>query len=227
MANLTAPDGRAVDAVVFDLDGTLLNTLPDLVALTNAVLDACGYPQRTADEVLSFVGSGVKALIRLAVPSDASDADVERASSLWQEMYPDYGHKLTRPYDGIPEMLAQLKSTGVALGVLSNKFDAGVRDVIGSFLPGVFDIAHGESPEYPRKPDPTGLLRMLGELGTTPQRCVFVGDSFNDVNVARSSGAYSVAVSWGYTDLPTLKTLGAASIINAPGELLDVLGCAR
>ena len=106
---------RAVDAVVFDLDGTLLDTLPDLVELTNATLRACGYPERTHDEILSFVGSGVKALIRLAVPPEASDDAVEEASKRWKRLYPEYGYKLTRPYPGIERTLGELKERGVKL----------------------------------------------------------------------------------------------------------------
>ena len=219
-----APDGRHVEAVVFDLDGTLLDTLPDLVELTNATLRACGYPERTHDEILSFVGSGVKALIRLAVPPEVSDAAVEEASRRWKELYPDYGHRLTRVYPGVEQALGRLKEYGVKLAVLSNKFDGGAKEVIGAFLPGVFDSVHGESPDYPRKPDPTGLNRLLAELGTTAERCVFVGDSSNDTRVARAAGAYAVGVAWGDNDETVLRDNGADLVIHRPEELLAALG---
>lgn len=218
-----APEGRVFDTFVFDLDGTLLDTLPDLVELTNATLRACGYPERTHDEILSFVGSGVKALIRLAVPAEASDEAVEEASRRWKQLYPEYGYKLTRVYPGIEQVLKSLKERGIKLAVLSNKFDGAAKEVIEAFLPGWFDSVHGESPDFPRKPDPTGLNRLLGELGSSADRCVFVGDSSNDTRVARAAGAYAVGVTWGYNDTAVLRDNGADLIIDYPDELLSLL----
>lgn len=214
---------RAFDAFIFDLDGTLLNTLPDLVEITNATLRECGYPERTHDEILSFVGSGVRALIRLAAPAGADDADVDRAAECWKRLYPDYGYRLTRPYPGIEPMLSELKAAGVKLGVLSNKFDEAAKEVIGVFLPDIFDAVHGESPDYPRKPDPTGLSKMLAGLGSSADRCVFVGDSSNDILVARAAGAYSVGVTWGYGAVDVLLEDGADKIIDQPAQLLELL----
>ena len=222
LGNLT-PGDHAFDAFVFDLDGTLLDTLPDLVELTNATLRACGYPEHTHDEILGFVGSGVKALIRMAVPPEASDADVERAAQQWKDLYPEYGYRLTKPYAGIEEALAQLSTAGMKLAVLSNKFDGAVHEVIDAFLPGIFLTVHGESPEFPRKPDPTGLNKLLAELGTCAKRCAFVGDSSNDIRVARAAGAYAVGVTWGYGANETLVADGADVLIDHPSQLLDVL----
>lgn len=217
-------DGRVVNAVVFDLDGTLLDTLPDLVELTNATLRSCGYPERTHDEILGFVGSGVKALIRLAVPPEASDEVVEEASERWKQLYPEYGYKLTQPYPGVKAMLARLKERGIKLAVLSNKFDGAVREVVEAFLPDCFDSVHGESPEFPRKPDPTGLNKLLAEIGVSAEHCVFVGDSSNDTRVARAAGAYAIGVTWGYNDVATLRDNGADLIVDRPEEILAALG---
>ena len=211
------------DAIVFDLDGTLLDTLPDLVALTNATLAECGYPERTHDEILSFVGSGVRALIRLAVPEGTSEAAVDEAAEVWKSLYPRYGYQLTKPYTGMKEVLAALKDAGVKLAVLSNKFDGAAREVVQTFYPGVFDSVHGESPDFPRKPDPTGLNKLLAELGTDASRCAFVGDSSNDVGVARNAGAYAVGVTWGYGDRATLVSDGADVLIDRPDQLLEAL----
>lgn len=211
------------DTFVFDLDGTLLNTLPDLVELTNAALRECGFPQHTTEEIKSYVGSGVMALIRLAVPADAGEESVERAATLWKELYPKYGYSLTKPYAGIEDALSELKKRGVRLAVLSNKYDSAAREVVERFFPGVFDSVHGESPDFPRKPDPAGLNRLLAELGSSTQRCVFVGDSSNDMRVARAVDAFAVGVEWGYNPVSVLEETGADVVIQQPAQLLEFL----
>lgn len=221
MTDATTP---RFDTFVFDLDGTLLDTLPDLVVLTNAVLLECGFPERTSAEVLSYVGNGVKALMYQAVPKDADEEAVEAAMGRWKELYPQYGYRLTKAYEGIPETVAELKRRGARLGVLSNKFDAGVQEVVGAYLPGLFAVAHGESADIPRKPDPTGLLRTIEELGSVPERTVYVGDSTGDVAVARNAGTYAVGVTWGYHGAERLRAAAADLVIDDPRALLDLLG---
>lgn len=210
----------AFDTFIFDLDGTLLDTLPDLVLLTNAVLREEGFPERTEAEILSYVGNGVKALMHQAVPEDADEAAVEDAMRRWKELYPQYGNELTRLYPGIPEVLAALAERGVALGALSNKFEAGVLQVLDEFLPGRFAVRHGEAPGIPRKPDPSGLLRTIGELGSAAARTVYVGDSPGDVATSRNAGVFSIGVSWGYHDREHLVAAGADAVIDHPSELL-------
>ena len=221
MTDATTP---RFDTFVFDLDGTLLDTLPDPVVLTNAVLRECGFPERTSAEVLSYVGNGVKALMYQAVPQDADEEAVEAAMGRWKELYPQYGYRLTKAYEGIPETVAELKRRGARLGVLSNKFDAGVQEVVGAYLPGLFAVAHGESADIPRKPDPTGLLRTIEELGSAPERTVYVGDSTGDVAVARNAGTYAVGVTWGYHGAERLRAAAADLVIDDPRALLDLLG---
>ena len=218
MTDATTP---RFDTFVFDLDGTLLDTLPDLVVLTNAVLRECGFPERTSAEVLSYVGNGVKALMYQAVPQDADEEAVEAAMRRWKELYPQYGYRLTKAYEGIPETVAELERRGARLGVLSNKFDA---EVVGVYLPGLFAVAHGESADIPRKPDPTGLLRTIEELGSVPERTVYVGDSTGDVAVARNAGTYAVGVTWGYHEAERLRAAAADLVIDDPRALLDLLG---
>ena len=118
------------DTLVFDLDGTLLDTLPDLVVLTNAALNEQGFPSRSVDEIHSFVGNGARALIYQAVPTDASPEQAEATMQRWKELYPVIGNKLTKPYPHMEETLVELARRGIAMGVLSNKFDQGVHDVI-------------------------------------------------------------------------------------------------
>lgn len=202
------------DSFIFDLDGTLLDTLPDLVRLTNKVLAERGWPERTHDEVLGFVGGGGRVLLRRAAPEEASESDVDDAFARWRALYPEFGHALTHPYPGMHETLVQLKSRGVKLGVLSNKFDEAARKVVADHFPGMFDLVRGECAEIPRKPDPTGLRWMMAALGVSPARTAYVGDSVTDMEVARAAGATPIAVTWGY-QRPT-----APLVITTPSDLL-------
>lgn len=208
------------DTFIFDVDGTLLDTLPDLVELTNEALREQGFPSRTRDEIHSFVGAGAEALIRLAVPDTATPEQADRTVCRWKELYPIVGNKLTKAYPHIPETLLELKRRGIRLGVLSNKFDKGVHDVIDLYLPGIFDVLHGESASIPRKPDPTGLLRTISELDSAPERTAYVGDSGTDVAVSRNAGVFSIGAAWGYHGAQGLRTAGADAVIEDAGELL-------
>lgn len=209
------------DTLVFDLDGTLLDTLPDLVVLTNAALNEQGFPSRTTDEIHSFVGNGARALMYQAVPEDATVQQAEAAMSRWMELYPIIGNKLTKPYPHMEETLAELAQRGVRLGVLSNKFDQGVHDVIDAYLPNLFSVKHGECVDIPRKPDPTGLLRSIDELGSTPSRTAYVGDSPVDVAVSRNAGTFAIGVAWGYHHADALRAAGADIIIEDARDLLQ------
>ena len=211
-------------AIVFDMDGTLLDTLPDLTALTNAVLKDRGYPTYSQAEIRGFIGDGVKALIYRAMPESASEEEKADALEEWKRRYPDFGGNLTKPYDGVPQMLERLKEKGVLLGVLSNKFDAAVRDLVESYFPGLFVIAHGESPDYPRKPNPAGLLKILAQFGIDPADAAYVGDSGGDMKTACAAGSFAIGVSWGYQSIETLEDNGAREIIGKHHGILDIAG---
>lgn len=190
------------DTFIFDLDGTLLDTLDDLVVLTNDVLEEAGLPPRTRQQINSYVGNGALALIRQAVPAGTSDDVADQVHRRWVEAYDTYPNDLTHPYEGVQAMLATLRAHGCKLGILSNKFDGGVQFIVKKCLDGTVDAVHGEGGplNFPRKPDPTGLLATIEELGSTPERTVYVGDSPGDIHVARNAGCYAVGVSWGYHD---------------------------
>lgn len=211
---------RHFDTFVFDLDGTLLDTLPDLVALTNRALADSGFPERTEEEILSFVGNGVRALMDQAVPLGTEPAAAEEAMQLWRELYPACGIELTVAYEGIPELLAELKARGKKLAVLSNKFDKGVQDLIPVFFPDTFDAIHGESNDIPRKPDPTGLLRTIEELGADPETTAYVGDSGSDMLTAHRAGVFALGVAWGYRPEDDVRQSGAAAVVHKPSEIL-------
>lgn len=213
-------DSRSFDAFIFDLDGTLLDTMPDLVEVTNQALRELGFPPRTTEEIHSFVGLGARTLMYQAVPENTPQAEADEALAHWKKLYPEIGFRLTKPYPDMVETLHELKSRGVKLGVLSNKYEGGVLDVVPRFLPGLFDVMHGESDEIPRKPDPTGLLRSIKEAGATPERTVYIGDSGTDMEVAKRAGAYALGVSWGYNPADSLRDAGADAIIDGARELL-------
>lgn len=208
------------DAFVFDLDGTLLDTLPDLVSVTNATLRRFGYPERTSDEILSMVGNGLRSLISQAVPANLDEASVEKALTVWKETYDGCGHAHTALYPGMMETLEELRKRGKKLAVFSNKFDGGVKDVMNHFMPGFMDFELGEGP-VPRKPDPAGLLLVAKTLGVDPGRIAFVGDSADtDMRVAHNAGAFAIGVTWGYQPVERLEQT-ADALIDSPSQLLD------
>ena len=211
-----------VKGVVFDMDGTLLNTLPDLTALTNAVLSDLGYPTHTEEAIRGFIGDGVRALMMRAMPDSASDDEKEAALAEWKSRYQEFGRRKTVPYPNIIEMLEGLKSKGVKLGVLSNKFDAAVKDLAGFYFPATFDVAKGESPTCPRKPDPTGLLASIQEIGLNPSQVTYIGDSAGDMKTAKAAGAMAIGVSWGYQTVDRLVSAGADMVIDDPLAILDL-----
>lgn len=209
------------DTFIFDLDGTLLDTLPDLVALTNTALQQAGFPTRTAEEIKSFVGNGARALMYQAVPADTNEQGAEAAMDRWLALYSTVGDELTQAYPYIPEVLSALKDAGCKLAVLSNKFDGGVKQVIGNHLPGYFTVLHGECDDIPRKPNPAGLLRTIKELNSSPERTVYVGDSSGDVVVSRNAGVFALGVAWGYHGGERLREAGADAVISDARELLQ------
>ena len=207
---------------IFDLDGTVLDTLPDLVVLTNRVLKDCGYPPRTRDEIHSFVGNGVRALMLQAVPEGTPIEDAEKALDEWKKMFPVYPNDLTKPYPHIPELLKALHGRGCKVGLLSNKFELGVNQIIDQYLPGLFDVKHGEREGIPRKPDPQGLLLVIEEMGSEPADTVYVGDSPNDIHTAENASLFGVGVTWGYHTRDQLEAASADMIADDPLDILKL-----
>ncbi len=231
---MTAPDGtasnhtarhaaapRRFDTFIFDLDGTLLDTLPDLVTMTNMTLAHLGWPERTRDEVLSFVGNGAKALMVKAVPAGLPDEQVEAALTHWKSLYAEHGHTLTAPYPHVMGMLAELRRRGCKTAILSNKFDAGVKDVEARYFPGLFDMALGEGP-VPRKPDPAGLLHVIAELDANPACVAYFGDSAGDMATAHAAGVFAVGVTWGYQPREALIEAGADMLLDSADQILQL-----
>jgi phosphoglycolate phosphatase len=214
---------RKFDTFIFDLDGTLLDTLPDLMELTNFIMRELGFCEHSRAEVLSYVGNGARRLIYQAVPADTPEAQVDAAMALWEANFADYS-QLTRPFDQVEATLAALRARGCGLAVVSNKLHAGVLDIMGKVLPGAVDFELGEGPDTPRKPDPTGILRAMKAVGGTPESSVYVGDSPGDVRAARNAGMFAVGVSWGYHAVEDFAAEGACPdlMIDNIAQLLDL-----
>jgi phosphoglycolate phosphatase len=212
-----------VKAFVFDMDGTILHTLPDLTVVTNRAMERMGYPLHTQEEVLTYVGNGAARLVNQACPPNASEEDRQYTLKLWQQIYLDYDNALTAPFPGIEDTLRALRARGVKTAVLSNKFDAAVRELAEQYLPGLFDIARGEIPPIPRKPDPTALLQVVEQLGSTPAETVYVGDTSVDFETARNAGTRMVGVSWGYDKALPLPIDELDGYIHEASELLDFI----
>lgn len=208
------------DGFLFDMDGTLLHTLPDLTVVANKALEVEGFPPRTEAEIEHFVGNGAFALARQAAPDGASPEQVEHVFDNFRNLYAEYGLDLTTEFEGMSDVLRELKARGKKLGILSNKFEGGVKEVEARFFPGLFDVSHGETDVILRKPEPIGLVVCAREMGLDPARCVYFGDSDTDMLAAHNAGMYAVGVSWGYQPLEMLKSGNPAEIIDAPKDIL-------
>lgn len=186
------------DLVIFDLDGTVLNTLRDLSNAVNYALAQHGFPERTLDEARRFIGNGVANLISRSVPEGTGDA--ERASVLadFKARYREHIDDCTLPYPGIPEMLTALRGAGIRVGINSNKFDAALQNLCRIHFPGLYDIAAGEGEATPKKPDPTAARRMMEAFGAAPGRTIYIGDSSVDIHTARNAGCAAAWVAWGF-----------------------------
>lgn len=202
-------------AIIFDLDGTLLDTLGDLHSAVNHVLGQFGYPERTIEEVCRFVGNGAARLIAQAVPENADFAPVLAA---FQPYYAAHCDILTRPYTGIPEALAIL-SGKYPLAVVSNKPDGAVKELAAIYFPTLF--ARGESTDCPRKPAPDMVFKAMEALGV--ERCVYVGDSDVDVLTAKNVGVPCLSVTWGFRSENELRAAGAEYFCHSPADLPDAI----
>lgn len=210
---------------IFDLDGTLLNTLDDLAASTNHALRSMGMPERTIEEVRRFVGNGVHKLIERAVPEGSSPVVVDEALSRFRQHYLEHNLDTTRPYDGIEEMLKRLKARGCRLAIVSNKFYAATQELARHFFPDTIEVAIGEheAEGIRRKPAPDTVEEALRQLGVGKEGAVYVGDSDVDVLTARNSGLPCISVLWGFRTKEFLLQHGAAVFASSPADICDCL----
>lgn len=207
---------------IFDLDGTLLDTLTDLAASCNYALRTHGMPEHSIDDVRRFVGNGVRLLMERAVPGGAGHPDFEATFATFREHYMQHSLDTTRPYPGIPEVLAELKKRGCRLAVVSNKMMAATVELCHHFFPDTIEVAIGENEAagIRKKPAPDTVFAALKELGAEKDGAVYVGDSDVDFRTSVNAGIPCVSVLWGFRDRDFLIQHGAKTFISAPSELL-------
>jgi phosphoglycolate phosphatase len=214
------------DAVIFDLDGTLLDTLDDLADSANAVLAREGFAMHEVFAYRHFVGDGVVELMRRALPEDRRSDEVllERVVSGMREEYAGRWDVKTQPYPGVAELLGELAGRGMKTAVLSNKPHDFTLLCVEKLLSGWrFDAVQGVADGVPPKPDPAGGTRVMEAMGVAPDRCLYVGDTDTDMHTARALGLASAGVTWGFRDEPELRQAGATYIIHHPLEAIVLL----
>lgn len=207
---------------IFDLDGTLLNTLDDLAAATNYALRTNGLPQHSVDDVRRFVGNGVRMLMRRAVPDGEQNPRFDAAFAAFRQYYLAHSLDTTRPYDGVMTMLRSLKSRGCRLAVVSNKFCAATEELCRHFFDGLIEVAIGENEAagIRKKPAPDTVFEAIRQLGVAPDGAVYVGDSEVDIQTARNAQLPCISVLWGFRDRDFLTANGATTFVAAPLDMV-------
>ena len=210
-----------MDNFIFDLDGTLLNTLKDLAASTNYALRSAGMPEHSVEDVRRFVGNGVKKLMERAIPQGLENPKFDETYATFRKHYLEHSLDTTKPYDGIPEVLAELKRRGKKLAIVSNKFYAATQELAKHFFPEIIQVAIGERENIRKKPAPDTVLEAMRQLGVGREGTVYIGDSDVDIDTAKNVGVPCISVLWGFRDKDFLIEHGATHLIKEPKELLE------
>lgn len=213
-----------IKAVIFDLDGTLLNTIDDLANACNYSLTIQGFPTHETEKYKTFVGSGVYKLMERILPIDKRNKDImDKTLGYFEEYYEQHMVDMTKPYENILETLQKLKTREVKLAVVSNKAHQFTLEVVNKFFGNTFEIVYGKREGYPIKPNPLSVEEVLFKLEITKEECLYVGDSDIDIETAKNAGVKSVGVIWGFRGKGELEKAGADYLINNPDELLEIL----
>ena len=208
-------------AVLFDMDGTVLDTLDDLADSVNRSLAEFSLPSVETSVVSRNLGNGAAYLIRHCVPQDTPDKLYEQVLAFYKPWYDAHCRIKTRPYEGIPELMRDLKAQGLRLAIISNKPDPAVQELAAFFFPGLAEIVVGESPSIRRKPSPDTVLAAVSRMGLAVDDCVYVGDSEVDIETARNAGMSCISVTWGFRDEKVLVSSGATRLAHTPTELQE------
>lgn len=208
-------------SVIFDLDGTLLYTLEDLKDSVNFALQKFHYPPRTLDEVRNFVGNGVRLLVERSIPNGAKNPDMEQVLKVFKAHYAENMYNKTKPFDGINEMLDELKCKGIRTAVVSNKFDLAVKELCKKYFGEKIEIAIGESENVRKKPAPDSVLKVMEILNCSNNETFYVGDSEVDIQTAKNCNLKCISVTWGYKNRKFLTENGAEIFVDSPDEILS------
>ncbi|WP_312370700.1 HAD family hydrolase [Lachnoclostridium sp.] len=214
---------QQIKTVIFDLDGTLLNTLEDLQSSVNATLSTYGYPERSLEEVRQFVGNGVARLMELAVPEQLDSEKSKEVLDNFKLHYAKNCNNKTKPYDGILTLLSDLKNQGYRLAIVSNKFDAAVKDLNQLYFSNYIEVAIGQREGVRKKPYPDTVNIALKELGSCAQEALYIGDSEVDIETAKNAGLRMISVDWGFRKREELIQNGAKIIVEKPEDIIEYL----
>lgn len=214
---------KTYDTIIFDLDGTLLNTLEDLADSANYALALSGYPDRSMDEIRRFVGNGVGHLMELCLPDGKDNPHYDNCIADFRRHYYGNMQNKTAPYEGIIDLLKRLAQENYKMAVVSNKFDQAVKKLVHDYFGDYIDVAIGESDNVARKPAPDTVLKALEVLGSSADKALYLGDSEVDIETAKNSGLISVGAAWGFKGRKFLEANDADYIIDQPEELLKLL----
>ena len=204
---------------IFDMDGTILSTLDDLANGVDYALSENGLPARSKQETRVALGRGVRFLIEQSVPAGLSDAEISKVEEDFLKYYKVHSMDNTRPYDGIVELIKEVRASGIKTAVVSNKIDSAVKELCANFFEGAFDVAYGERPGIPRKPDPKPINAIIDEFGLSKDEVVYIGDSEVDLLTANNAGINHIIVTWGFRDRAFLEQNGAKNLVESMEEL--------
>ena len=214
---------NGINTIVFDMDGTVLNTLDDLTVSVNYVLEKYGMPGRTSKEYRMFFGNGIRHALELALPEGASPEMLDEMVPVFREHYDRHCLDNTRPYDGILDLMKELKDRGYKMAIVSNKIDSAVKELNTRFFSEFVDVAIGEKPGIKRKPAPDTVYEALKELKSDVNEAVYIGDSEVDYATAQNSGLKCISVLWGFRDKEYLEEIGADIFVEKPADILRIL----
>lgn len=210
------------EAIVFDLDGTLVDSLADLADAMNCVLRSNGFPEHPTDRYRHFIGNGFEPLVRRALPGGRRDhKTVSRCVAGLEDAYRQRRVARTRPYAGVSQLLERCTAAGLKTAVLTNKPHGPAAELVALLMPDApFRCVWGSRPEYPKKPDPTAALHLAEQLAVRPAQCIFLGDSAVDMETAQRAGMYAMGALWGFREADELIAAGARMLLRAPADLL-------
>lgn len=211
-------------AIIFDLDGTLIDSIHDIYDSINVMLSHFNFPLRTEEQVVTYIGNGAKKLVKRAIAEEVSEEKLLECLDYYNDIYTNSGSPKTRLFDGVGEMLKNLKERGYKIGILTNKPQETTDDVYNTYLKDYdFDIVVGQHEGMKIKPDPNELLSMLDRLSVKPENACFIGDGDTDAMLAINAGTRGISALWGYKPKQTLIEVGAKTFANTPLDVIDLI----